>query len=294
MNHLLKYYEECRSQGILPLPILFKVRDRFLTLQGYQLNTGLCASLQAALAIYPEILVGVNLTENGISDGDLAKVLAGLTKLKEFKQFIVKDNQVLSESCIMLAQVLAVEQPDNLEELRLIRIRTSPYITSRICEVLSTGCHLRRLSLVQAGIEGENNVSNLCLAIERAYDLIELDISANKISPSLMVKVLKVLAANRNLQLINLAWNFLTKYYPMKDYCQGVDELNWGNEEQSYISEKEKLINYEGDLASNPSLLNLKVPAFKASQDETRASQGSIDSIASSTQRMPAFAATLR
>ena len=124
----------------------------------------------------------------------------------------------MSESCSILAKVLATEQPDHLEELRLIHIRTSTYISSRICEVLSKGCHLRKLSLVQVGIESEKNVSELCLAIENAYDLIELDISANKMSPTLMLKVLKVLSENRILQIINLSWNFMTKYFPMTDY----------------------------------------------------------------------------
>lgn len=42
MNHMLKYHEECERRGALPLPILFKVRNKYLHLIGYGLNKGLC------------------------------------------------------------------------------------------------------------------------------------------------------------------------------------------------------------------------------------------------------------
>ena len=147
MNHMLKYYEECAKRCIVPLPILFKVRNKYLLLQGYRLNSELCQSLEAAFAIYPEILTGINLTNNGISDGDLARTLSGLTKLDQIKQIVIKENIVMDQSCAVLAQILSKAPSDNLEELRLVNIRTSPYITSRICGALTQGCYLRKLSL---------------------------------------------------------------------------------------------------------------------------------------------------
>ena len=97
----------------------------------------------------------------------------------------------------MLAKILSREVPDNLEELRLIEIKTIPDITSRICEILAQGCYLRVLSLVQAGIETEKCVSELCQFITNNTELIELDISNNRMPPALMAKVLKVLSENR-------------------------------------------------------------------------------------------------
>ena len=74
----------------MPLPILFKVRNKFLLLQGYRLNTGLCDSLERALTIYPELLTGINLTDNGITDSDMAKIILGLTKLNSLKRLVIK------------------------------------------------------------------------------------------------------------------------------------------------------------------------------------------------------------
>lgn len=39
-------------------------------------------------------MVGINLTENSISDGDLATVLSGLTKLDLLKSIVIKGNIV--------------------------------------------------------------------------------------------------------------------------------------------------------------------------------------------------------
>lgn len=61
--------------------------------------------------------------------------------------------------------------------------------------------------------------------LKAARFLIELDISANKISSYRMLEVTRVLAQNRQLQIINLSWNFLTKYFPMNDYMPGIHDL---------------------------------------------------------------------
>lgn len=99
LNPLLRYFKECMKQGHVPLPILFKIRNKFLILQSYRLNMGLCESLQSALTIYPELLIGINLTDNGMQDSDLAKVINGLTKLHTLKKIVIKNNIFNSESC---------------------------------------------------------------------------------------------------------------------------------------------------------------------------------------------------
>ena len=85
MNYLLRYYQDCQKTGVVPLPILFKVRNKRLVLKGYGLNEGLCESLRASLQIYPELLTSINLTNNGMQDGDLAAVLKGLQQLTQLR-----------------------------------------------------------------------------------------------------------------------------------------------------------------------------------------------------------------
>ena len=145
----------------MPLPVLFKVRDKKLILEGYRLNSGLCESLCTSFEIYPELLDSITLDNNGISDVDLAKVLEGLTKLDYLKRIIIRNNIFLEASCEVLRGILARSAPNNLEELRLISVRTNPLIMSEVCLMLAEGCHLQRLSLVEAELS-DYNIAELC------------------------------------------------------------------------------------------------------------------------------------
>ena len=56
-----------------------------------------------------------------------------------------------------------------------------------------------------------------------------------------MLEVSRVLAENRQLQIINLSWNFFTEHFSMTDYLKGIDELAF-EEDQKFVSKKDKLI----------------------------------------------------
>ena len=72
-----------------------------------------------------------------------------------------------------------------------------------------------------------------------------------------MVKVCKVISENRQLQIINLAWNFLAKYSP------------------DTINDKERLVHFDGDLSKDPTALTGIMPpkTLTKNTDEARASQ---------------------
>lgn len=241
MNYLLKYHHDCMREKVVPLPILFKVRNKRLALKGYRLNEGLCESLKHAFAIYPELLTGITLHDNGIADQDLGKIFQGLGSLEIVKEISVANNIFQFEAFEHLRPILHRVVPHNLEELRLISIRTGPLVTGQITRALAEGCHLRKLSLVNAHLS-DTNMRELCDIIKHARFLVELDISANKMTPQRMLDLTRVLAANRQLNIINLSWNFFTQYLPMRDYIQGVDGELLHNE-QEYVPEKDKIIN---------------------------------------------------
>ena len=70
---------------------------------------------------------------------------------------------------------MARPAPNNLEELRLISVRTNPLIMSDVCMMLAEGCHLQRLSLVEAELT-DYNVAELCQVVSGARFLYEFDI----------------------------------------------------------------------------------------------------------------------
>jgi hypothetical protein len=52
-NHLVAYFQECQRNGVVPLPLLFKVYKQRLSLSGYTLNEGVTTSLAQAFKVYP-------------------------------------------------------------------------------------------------------------------------------------------------------------------------------------------------------------------------------------------------
>ena len=74
-NPLLKYHKDSIKQKVIPLPILFKIRNQQLILKGYRLNDGLCESLKKALQTNKELLTLIKLSDNGIADEDMYTVM---------------------------------------------------------------------------------------------------------------------------------------------------------------------------------------------------------------------------
>ena len=51
---MFRYFQETKKYGVVPLPILFKVKNRRLDLKGYGLNDGNCKSFAEALKLWEE------------------------------------------------------------------------------------------------------------------------------------------------------------------------------------------------------------------------------------------------
>lgn len=160
-----------------------------------------------------------------MSDSDLAITFEGLTKLTTLKVIIIKNNIFMEKACAAIGEILKRTVPNNLEEFRLIEVRTNPFIMSKLCSTLSQVCHLRKLSLASAELS-DQNVTGLCSLVKNARFLIDFDISSNKISPGKMCELSRVLAENRSLQVINLSWNFFTHQFTMKDYIAGISDID--------------------------------------------------------------------
>lgn len=70
-------------------------------------------------------------------------------------------------------------------------------------------CFIRHLQLSKCNLS-EQSIDLLVSAMEKsAYDLAELDISANSLASPSMLKMLRSLENNESLQTLSLAWNDL-------------------------------------------------------------------------------------
>ena len=129
---MIKYFYECKKKNVTPLPILFKVYNQTLQLNGYTLNEGVVQSLAEALAVYPEIIHSIQLSQNGLKDSQIALIFRAMRKLAQVKAVVIKHNEFMNESLEALEELLQRSYPNELEELRLISCKTSFKVTSKL------------------------------------------------------------------------------------------------------------------------------------------------------------------
>ena len=170
--------------------------DKRLDLRGYVLNDHHCRAFSEAVKLHPDLLDSVILEENQFTDIRLGLFMIGICNLTKMKQIIIKNNEVLDETLEQLQGLLKRPFPDNLDELRLISVKTSPYMITDFVETLSENCLLKKLSLVQCCLM-DSHLPHLLKMLDNSRFLIELDISWSQLTPLVLLELTRVLASNR-------------------------------------------------------------------------------------------------
>jgi len=79
----------CHKNLVNILPILLKVKEKFLNLVEYQLNPGLCQAIAAGIKVYPDFVEDFAFTNNNMKDEDLAIILSSMQVIKHAKSLSV-------------------------------------------------------------------------------------------------------------------------------------------------------------------------------------------------------------
>ena len=110
-----------------------------------------------------------------------------------------------------LKQILQLKPiPHHLEELKLANCgRISSVVTGRLLDILIEKNPLRKLSLVNAGINDEICLKKLSTVMQGSRNLTELDISWNRMRPGILLDFMDALGENRHLQYLNISMNNL-------------------------------------------------------------------------------------
>ena len=138
-----------------------------------------------------------------------ATLLDALLKQKHLQEFVYKRNVFGERALEALRPILLLPPPHNLHELRLVNCETSTRIVRDLLRTLAGGesSHLRSLALVQMKISfGLHDLASL---VANSDCLAELDLSCNDCLPHHFAPLLKALAHNKTLQVVNLSWNLL-------------------------------------------------------------------------------------
>ncbi len=177
----------------------------------YIMGKDICQSLSEAISKGDSIFNRVILDNNGFLDSSGAEILDGLSKLLEVKSLVYIKNDFSINSLESLKLILHLKPiPHHLEELRLVHCgRLSSVVTGRLLDILIEKSPLRKLSLVNAGINDEICLRKLSQLVQGSRQLTELDISWNRMRPNILFDFMDSLGEIRHLQYLNLSWNNL-------------------------------------------------------------------------------------
>lgn len=71
-NPVMQYFQTCRQNNALSLPILNRISGKVFPLLNYRISESICASLKEAFKSNKNLLNSVVLVNNGLKDGDFS------------------------------------------------------------------------------------------------------------------------------------------------------------------------------------------------------------------------------
>lgn len=124
-----------------------------------------------------------------MSGSEFAEILKGLAKLDEVKSIIYKRNALSIEAINALEPLLRNRVPHNLEEIRMIDIKSNITLNDDLINRISFGSKLRKLALVNCQ-QSDKSFENLLKFIKDSLYLYELDLSWNGVRHATFVKLI--------------------------------------------------------------------------------------------------------
>ena len=178
-----------------------KIKQKTLNLTNYVLGKELCKSLQESISKGNTSFNRIILESNGISDEASSEIFCAFQNLLEVKSLVYIKNDFSIGSLEALKQILQLKPiPHHLEELKLANCgRISSVVTGRLLDILIEKNPLRKLSLVNAGINDEICLKKLSSVMQGSRNLTELDISWNRMRPGILLDFMDALGENRHL-----------------------------------------------------------------------------------------------
>ena len=125
---MLVYHKQIEdSQEVLALPLINKVVDGKIVLQGYTLDSGHFIALANSIKQTQLPRINAIYFDNcGIDDDELALLLEGLIPMDCFKTFVYINNVFEYAAMEAIKPILLHKYPRELQELRLVNVYTQP------------------------------------------------------------------------------------------------------------------------------------------------------------------------
>lgn len=141
--------KSCLENLDLSLPILDKIYSKTLCLQDYHLGDGNCRGLAEACEFLDTTVVNRMLFNNcGLVSEQLALILGGVAKMKDFKALILRQCSVNSLSLEKLLPLFEKPIPNHMEELSLIDCKINATQIDQLCQYLQGQNRIKKFALV--------------------------------------------------------------------------------------------------------------------------------------------------
>ena len=118
------------------LPLLAKVVNKQLALHNYMLGPEHCAAFAETCKYNQDFMTKLVLSNNGMSDHDLATLLAGLCELDAINVIDLRKNQVGVKSVSLMSDFMVRAFPRHLQVLRIVDCKMDKTATYTLLRLL--------------------------------------------------------------------------------------------------------------------------------------------------------------
>ena len=142
-----KYLQHCKTEQVLPLPIIHKISQGVLALEDYRLNSGICTALASVLEDLGSAIHKIVLKNNGITDSSYAEIIKGAIKNPNIKSLALLNNEFREASLTAILDYFQPKMQPILEELVISQCKTKLSHVNELLKTLSDYYNLKSLAI---------------------------------------------------------------------------------------------------------------------------------------------------
>lgn len=188
-----------------------KIVDRKLILDMYYLSEDVAKSLGKYLSQMSllDSLVELELGNNGLKDGSLCHLLAGISQQKTLKKLHIAKNEIGVNSSIELNKILEWPEPYCLQELILEDVQTTDFVMINIAQTIKNANNLPKLQLSKFQLSNNKVFSYLRSFVKSCSNLQILKLAWAGIKSKQLATLGRVLVSKEKLTHLDLSYNVM-------------------------------------------------------------------------------------
>lgn len=217
-NPIFHYFKKCMELRILPLPILYHMRDSKVTppfsisvfiaklvLKDWILTKEQWEALGYWFSTFQDDTNLVVLENNNMTDHSMSSLLHGIDQnLNPLNWIVISKNELGPQSWTSLFKLLNNRQ--KLTRLELNSLKIIGTSISAFLELLIEDCHLKHISMTNMKFSTKS-VELLVKLLNSNYSISELNLTNMNLLPSQILSIVDAIRGNNFMKMLNLSYN---------------------------------------------------------------------------------------